>query len=145
MVAEKIIFLQMYQNIFQRVKWFLNVKMIHLEKIKRSKCQSPLYRTLLSFKNFWDPPSTCVLIWFNIFLATLKQGKFFWRIHAITNFSNITKWRHCHSTKYLILIDDICTISKGAQTEGWGSGWSCYIICIKLWRKVPLSLSYNYL
>ena len=37
MVAEKIIFLQMYNTIFQGIKWFLNVKMIHLEKIKGKK------------------------------------------------------------------------------------------------------------
>ena len=53
--------------------------------------------------------------------------------------SDKIKARHCHSTKHLILIDDICTIndrgefersfyviSKGGQT--WGSRWSCYIL-----------------
>ena len=41
---KKIIFLQTYNTILQRVKLFLNVKMVNIKKIKQEKSQSPLSR-----------------------------------------------------------------------------------------------------
>ena len=41
---KKIIFLQMHNTILQKVKEFLNLKMINLEKIKYQKCQPPPFK-----------------------------------------------------------------------------------------------------
>ena len=61
MVAEnEKIFTQIYNTILKRVKKFLNVKMVNLEKIKQENCQPhedlPLHHTPTPFFSFSDSP-----------------------------------------------------------------------------------------
>ena len=53
MVVEKKTFLLMHNTILQRVKKFLKVKMISLEKIKWEKCQLPLDGCMDGWMDGW--------------------------------------------------------------------------------------------
>ena len=112
----------MHNTILQRVKQFLDVKMINLEKIKYEKCQAPLLRRPAPapyfhhlFKNFSESPPPGEVI--KIYFPTLKRGgsKLCWFIKDTT-----TPWRNtnrCKSTsvvfrKNIPLIKHLLTLLK---------------------------------
>ena len=109
----------MYNTIFQRVKWFLNVKMIHLEKTKRRKCQPRLYLTLVSSDLIFQTlPPLAYLSGSTFSLQSWNKensSKEEYMLSLIS--SDKIKARHWHSTKHLILIDDICTINDRGEFE----------------------------
>ena len=75
MVVEKKNFLLMHNTILQRVKKFLKVKMISLEKIKWEKCQLPLDGCMDGWMDGWIFNLVSVFTTFvfqSVFLQKLK-------------------------------------------------------------------------
>ena len=99
MVQKKITFLQMNNTILPRIKEFLNVKMVNLEKIKQDKCQP----SLLVRRR--DPAP-----YFHSFLGAVNifENNFTWENDAWT--------RYKYSGKTIILFFFLCTDLLSAFT-----------------------------